>query len=305
MALHASHSSSKVFLFRALSKYSGRCYHLYLLCPLLGVLSKHAGCCYHLYLLCPLLGALSKRAGCCYHLYLLCPLLQGSLKVCRPLLPFVSLMSSSSGLSQGMQAIITICISYVLFFTALSKYPDRCYHLYLSCPLLQGSLRVSRLLLPFVSLMSPSSGLSQSIQTAVTVCISHIPFFRALSKYPDRCYHLYLSCPLLWGSLKVSRKLLLFISPMSSSSGLSQSMQAALGQRQLLPMVSKYPRQQDEQEEGTEPLSTARSQHHLPSKLARPWASMGMFFNSSMCFCVEITNPKLCSVCNNQKRSRI
>ena len=102
MVLHASHSFSKVFLFRALSKYSGSCYHLYLLCPLLGALSKHA--------------------GCCYHLYLLCPLLQGTLKVCRPLLPFVSLMSPSSGLSQSIQETVIIYISYVLFFRALSKY---------------------------------------------------------------------------------------------------------------------------------------------------------------------------------------
>ena len=92
-------------------------------------------------------------------------------------------MSSSSGLSQGMQAFITICISYVLFFTALSKYAGCCYHLYLLCPLLQGSLRVSRPLLPFVSLMSSSSGLSQSIQETVIIYISYVLFFRALSEY--------------------------------------------------------------------------------------------------------------------------
>ena len=142
MVLHASHSFSKVFLFRALSKYSGSCYHLYRLCPLLGALSKHAGCCYHFI---------------SYVLFL--------------------------ALSQGMQAIITICISYVLFFTALSKYADRRYHLYLLCPLLRGSLRVSRPLLPFVSLMSHSSGLSQSIQETVIIYISYVLFFRALSKY--------------------------------------------------------------------------------------------------------------------------
>ena len=136
-------------------------------------------------------------------------------------------MSSSSQLSQSMQTALTICISYVPFFGALSEYPGSCYHLYLLCPLLRGSLRVSRQLLPFVSLMSHSSGLSQrsrqllpfvslmshssglsqSIQAAVTICISYVPFFRALSKYPGNCYYLYLLCPLLQGSLKVCRLL--------------------------------------------------------------------------------------------------
>ena len=119
----------------------------------------------------------------------------------------VSQKSSCSGLSQSIQAAVTICISYVLFFWALSRYAGLYYHLYLLCPLLHSSLKVCRLLLPFVSLMSPSSGLSQSIQAAVTICISHVLFFGALSKYPGNCYYLYLLCPLLQGSLKVCRLL--------------------------------------------------------------------------------------------------
>ena len=41
---------------------------------------------------------------------------------------------------------VTICISYVLFFRATSKYAGHYYHLHLLRPLLQGSLKVCRML---------------------------------------------------------------------------------------------------------------------------------------------------------------
>ena len=152
--------------------------------------------------------ALSKYPGNRYYLYLLCPLLQGSLKVCRPLLPFVSLMSSSWGLSQSMQATVIIGISYVLFLGTLSEYAGSCYHLYLLCLLPQSYLKVFRL--------------------AVTIGISYVLFSGTLSKYSGCRYHLYLLCLLLHSSLKVCRQLLPSVSLMSSSSGLSQSIQATV-----------------------------------------------------------------------------
>ena len=138
---------SYVLFLGTLSEYAGSCYHLYLLCLLpqsyLKVfrLAVTIGISYVLFL-----GTLSKYSAAVTICISYVLFFRATSKYSDLLLPLVSLMSSSSQLSQSMQAAVTICISYVLFFGAFSKYPGNCYYLYLLCPLLQGSLKVCRML---------------------------------------------------------------------------------------------------------------------------------------------------------------